>query len=95
MNTPDCTHHRDAIIRHFRDGEPWGAEARDHYAGCLDCITEVTSLLSQQADGVTVPVCGSASQTPLPEPARRALAHGEQVLKRMFGIQTGTKGAPT
>jgi hypothetical protein len=89
MNQSNGLHYRDEIIQHFRDGTPWSAAARAHYAGCLECMTEVTAVLAQQADAMKETRGNSATPAPeLPEAAQRALQHGRQVLAREFGIKT-------
>jgi hypothetical protein len=88
MTAPDCPHCRDEILSHFRDGTPLGPAAREHYAGCADCMTEVTALLSQRA----VPRVRTRGGTPsaaVPDAARRALEHGRQVFAREFGREAG------
>jgi hypothetical protein len=103
MTTQDCSAYRDDILRHFGNGAELRPEARQHYAGCVHCMTAVTAALSSRArdtslDGRSAePVCGSAGKASaaLPDAARRALTHGRQVLERLFGIRGESgPGAP-
>src|SRR5437016_3548397 len=103
MTTQDCSPYRDEILRHFGNGTDLRPEAREHYAGCVHCMTAVTAALSgnladSSSDGRgAVRVRGSAARKPAarPEAAQRALAHGRHVLERVFGIRSGSSpGAP-
>ncbi len=97
MIAPDCGPYRDEILGHFGNGTELRPEAREHYAGCVHCMAAVTAALSCK---VAVPsrnglgaggVVGSPAGRPAarPEAACRALAHGSQVLERVFGIRSG------
>ena len=94
MTTHDCSPYRDEILRHFGNGTEMRPGVQEHYADCVRCMTAVTAALSGNVAGPSpngrgaVPVCGSAprNSATLPEAARRALAHGRQVLDRVFGI---------
>jgi len=98
MTPPDCSPYRDEILCHFGNGTELRPEAREHYAGCVHCMTAVTAALSGNLAGPSrngrgpIPVRGSAASkpVPLPEAARQALAHGSQVLERVFGIRSGS-----
>jgi hypothetical protein len=103
MTTQDCSPYGDEILRHFGNGTELRPEAREHYAGCVHCMTAVTAALSSNVAGTPLdglgagPVRGPAASKPvaLPEAARRALAHGRQVLERVFGIRSGSgSGTP-
>jgi hypothetical protein len=95
MTTQDCSPYRDDILRHFVQGTKLRPEAREHYAACVHCMTAVTAALGNHRVGPSPdgqgagPLPGSAGRNsaPLPEAARRALAHGRQVLERVFGIR--------
>jgi hypothetical protein len=83
-----CSLYRDEILRHFSDGAKMRPEARTHYAECVDCMAAVTAVLSRNVSSSTsMNGRGSDGEArPVPEAARRALAHGAQVLERVFGI---------
>jgi hypothetical protein len=89
MTSQDCVPYRAEILRHFDDGAGLRPEARAHYAGCVHCMTAVTAALSGKTNGLSPDGHGAAARTPtaVPDAARRALAHGNQVLGRVFGIR--------
>ncbi len=97
MIAQDCGPYRDEILGHFGNGTDLRPEAREHYAGCVHCMTAVTAALSSKvvgpsrnglgAGGVDGSARGKAAARP--EAACRALAHGSQVLERVFGIRSG------
>jgi hypothetical protein len=101
MTTPECSTYRNEILRHFINGTELRPEFREHYAGCVHCMTAVTAALHGNEAGGSAngrgagAVRGSAAResATVPEAARRALAHGRKVLDRVFGIQSG--GGPT
>jgi hypothetical protein len=88
MTTHDCASYRDEIVHHFGNGRDLRAEAREHYSGCVHCMTAVTAALSGDVAATSCDGRGPAEGKPaaLSEAARRALAHGRQVLERVFGI---------
>ncbi len=97
MSTPNCSPHRDVILRHFLTGSPLGPEARQHYAGCVHCMAATTAALTRNGtpgppgqDGAAGLNGSAAGAAPAPEPARRALDHGRHVLEREFGIRPDT-----
>lgn len=97
MTTRDCCPYRDAVLHHFTSGAALAPEGREHYAACVHCMTAVTAALSgnmadMSNDGPgAVRACASAPKKPvaLPVAACQAVAHGRQVLERVFGIRSG------
>lgn len=98
MTTQDCSPYRAEILHHFGNGTELRCEAREHYIGCVQCMTAVTAALSGNVpvpspNGRNAPpVGGPAGRKPATgsEAARRALAHGRQVLDRVFSIRSGS-----
>jgi hypothetical protein len=86
MVETSCSSYREAILLHFLHDTALGIEARDHYVGCVSCITVVTAALSKNVTE-TMPTRGPLGTDPvLSEAAQLALEHGRQVLRREFGI---------
>jgi len=81
MATSACSAYRDEILRHFVDGTALSAGAREHYVGCVHCMTEATAVLNREMGSLP-------EHSTLPEPALQALKHGRDVLQREFGIRS-------
>ncbi len=99
MIAQDCAAYRDEILGHFGNGTALRPEAREHYAGCVHCMTAVTAALSGNVAGPSRNGLGAGgvdgSAGGKPEAACRALAHGSRVLERVFGIRSGNdSGTP-
>jgi hypothetical protein len=97
MSAQDCSSYRDEILHYFGNGTALRPEAREHYAGCVHCMAAVTAALSGTVAAASLDGRGSANGKPAPlsDAARQALAHGRQVLERVFGIRSSSDpGSP-
>ena len=94
MSSAECDKFQTDIMAHFRNGQPGlTVEAKAHFGDCEACITAVTRILDQAAEGTARRTRGVRAFQPtanvlkkMPAEAQQALEHGRQVLKRELGI---------